>query len=81
MGTLRSDSTPARHHPDQNGSPPDDRFLTPLAKQSRRDLVCVVYLLATGHRLRRGLRVPGRADVEVVRAELRRIEFDLGRPR
>jgi hypothetical protein len=53
-------------------------LLTPLPKQRLRDLVCTLYLLATGHRLRRELRVPGQGDAETVRQTLRRIEWGTG---
>lgn len=54
-------------------------LLTPLHRQSCRDLVCLLFMLATGHRLRGELRRAGVADADLIRAELRRREWEAGR--
>jgi hypothetical protein len=54
-------------------------LLTPVRRQHRRDLIATRFLLATGHRLRPGLRREGVDDAEAIRQELRRREWGTGR--
>jgi hypothetical protein len=60
----------------------DDRkapayLLKPLPTQSRRDLVCLAFMLATHDRLRPELRRDGVDDAEVVRQALRAKEWEV----
>jgi hypothetical protein len=63
----------------QNSSPiihqPNCILLTPLAEQSTRNLVWLLFCVTFGIRLRPELQLPGLSDPEVVRRALREREW------